>query len=373
MATLGVAGAQIPPAVELRVPKPPTLAFNDSGAFLAYEIHVTNFTSSPLLLRRVEVLDGARESTLFVVEDSALLRATIRPGVNVPLAERAQIGGGLRAVVFLWVSVPRENPPTALRHRLAFQTIRRDTTAARADTTTHRISGAAVAVDKSVAVIGPPLRGEWASANGLSNVAGHRRTIIGYNGQLAIGQRFGADFLQMDDEGKTFRGDRTKNSNFLAYGNEILAVADGIVVATKDSIPENDPTRSTNRAVPVTLETVGGNHIVLDVGQGHFAFYAHVQPGSLRVRVGDRVKRGQTLALVGNSGNSTEPHLHFHMVDAVAAGSSTLGAEGIPYLLEEFAVSGRCTLAATIACARGAPTTRKRELPPANTLIRFPR
>ena len=112
------------------------------------------------------------------------------------------------------------------------------------------------------------------------------------------------------------------------YGAEVLAVANGLVVATKDGIPENVP-GITSRAVPITSETVGGNHIVLDLGGGRYAFYAHFQPGSLKVKVGDRVTRGQVIGLVGNSGNSTEPHLHFHISDGV----SPLGSEGLPYVL----------------------------------------
>jgi murein DD-endopeptidase MepM/ murein hydrolase activator NlpD len=105
-------------------------------------------------------------------------------------------------------------------------------------------------------------------------------------------------------------------------------VADATVAAIKDGIPENVP-GPTSRAVPITSETIDGNYVVLDLGEGRFAFYAHLQPGSLRVKAGDRVTTGQVLGLVGNSGNSTEPHLHFH----VSNGVSPLGSEGLPYAL----------------------------------------
>ena len=68
-----------------------------------------------------------------------------------------------------------------------------------------------------------------------------------------------------------------------------------------------------------------------------YAFYAHLQPGSLKVKLGDKVRRGQVVGLVGNSGNSTEPHLHFHVSDA----NSPLGCEGLPYALDAFEVQGR--------------------------------
>ncbi|MDX1983227.1 MAG: M23 family metallopeptidase [Bryobacteraceae bacterium] len=78
-------------------------------------------------------------------------------------------------------------------------------------------------------------------------------------------------------------------------------------------------------------ETLGGNYIVLDLGGGRFAFYAHLQPGSLRVKPGDKVKRGQVLGLACNSGNSTEPHLHFH----VSNGPDPLASEGLPFVFED--------------------------------------
>jgi murein DD-endopeptidase MepM/ murein hydrolase activator NlpD len=145
-----------------------------------------------------------------------------------------------------------------------------------------------------------------------------------------------------------------------------IAVADGIVAAVKDSIPENIPGPA-SRAVPITLETVGGNFVILDIGQGRYAFYAHLRPGSLRVRVGDRVRTGQVLGLVGNSGNSTEPHLHFHVMDGI----SPLGSEGIPYAHERFDVVGTCRRMFA-ECARSTPEPRRREIPLANMVIAFP-
>jgi murein DD-endopeptidase MepM/ murein hydrolase activator NlpD len=142
-------------------------------------------------------------------------------------------------------------------------------------------------------------------------------------------------------------------------------VADGIVAATKDSIPENVP-GANSRAVPITLETVGGNHVIVDMGNGRYAFYAHLQPGSLRVKKGDRVRRGQVLGLVGNSGNSTEPHLHFHLSDS----PSPLGSEGVPYVHEQFEVVGRCR--SMMQCSTAPSETLRRQIPTGKMVIRFP-
>ena len=164
-------------------------------------------------------------------------------------------------------------------------------------------------------VIGPPLRGNhWVAANGPGNAPDHRRTILALSGQGRIAQRFAIDRVRLFDDGLTSKGDPSKNASYRAYGSDVLAVRgdECRVVAIRDGIPENVPD-PVARAVPITPDTLVGNSILLDIGGGAYAVYSHLQPGSLRVNAGDRVRRGQVMALVGNTGNSTEPHLHFHI------------------------------------------------------------
>jgi len=222
-----------------------------------------------------------------------------------------------------------------------------------------------VPVTPRAVVIAPPFEGLWGALNGPSNVSGHRRLILALNGKLASAQRFAIDYIKFDSAGQRMSGDPTKNTSYFAYGTEIHAVADGIVVETKDSIPENIP----GKLPPVSLVTVGGNHIVVDIGNQKYVFFAHLQPGTLRVKVGDRVKKGQVIALLGNSGNSTEPHLHFHVSDALASGTTTLGSEGVPYAFPEFQIVGHCAATTTIACTRSAPVTVRNGMPMQNQLV----
>ena len=112
--------------------------------------------------------------------------------------------------------------------------------------------------------------------------------------------------------------------------------------------------------------------IVVDIGSGRFALYAHLQPNSVRVRVGDHVRRGQVLGLVGNSGNTTQPHLHFQLTDALASGTSTMGAEGIPYEYEELEMLGSCVLASPMICSRTVASSMPRAMPAENQIVRFP-
>ena len=350
-----------PPPVEVRIPKPPTITHGGGQSVLPYELHVTNFSRQPLTLQRIEVLNAESGASLVTLVDSALARSIARPAAQIPMAERAHIGPGLRTVVYMWVPLGNAiATPRTVRHRL---TLVSDSVNA----APLMLETPAVAVTSNVLVIAPPLRGGvWLAANGPAAESGHRRALIPVEAGMFIAQRFAIDWVKVDEQGRTFSGDSLKNTSYYAYGSDALAVADGVVSEVKDSIPQNVP-GATSRAVPITLETVGGNHVIVDIGGGHFAFYAHLQPGSIKVHVGDRVKRGQLLGLVGNSGNSTEPHLHFHISDA----SSPLGSEGIPYVFDTLEIVGHCRTF-NLDCVRTAPITEHREMPMANELVRFP-
>jgi murein DD-endopeptidase MepM/ murein hydrolase activator NlpD len=86
----------------------------------------------------------------------------------------------------------------------------------------------------------------------------------------------------------------------------------------------------------MTATGAAGNHVVVAMGHHRFALYAHLQPGSVRVKVGQRVSTGQTLGLLGSSGSSNAPHLHFQLMD----GRGPLGSNGIPYRFNRFSVAG---------------------------------
>jgi murein DD-endopeptidase len=360
--TLRAQGASLPPALELRVPKAPTIGTGVNGSFLAYELHVTNFGQQPVTLKSVDVVSAdSGGPVLFTLADSALTQSIARPGTTLPAAERTRIAGGMRAVVFVWLPVDARTAPSALRNRVHLEQGSGDSVRV------SQLDGRDVAIARAGPVIGPPLRGGvWFAANGPSARSGHRRALIPIAGAPSIAQRVAIDWVKVDTGNTTHTGDPLRNENYYAEGVDALAVADGRVVAVKDGIPENVPGVN-SRAVPITLETVGGNHVIIDIGGGYYAFYAHLKPGSPRVHVGDQVRRGQVIGLVGNTGNSTEPHLHFHISD----GNSPLGSEGVPYSLDSFELVGRCTSFGT-GCTRDGGSVRRGEIPIENTLVRFP-
>ena len=337
---------------------------------LVYELHITNFSRSNLVLTGVEVLaDDAQATSLANYRDAELLKRLVVISPNADAPEKNVIGGGQRAIVFLMVSTDAPNLPSALRHRLYFKP-----TSAEFGDKEQTVEGMRIAVQTNKPlVIGSPLRGRWIAANGLSNDTVHRRSIYPLDGQIRNAQRFATDWVRLGDDGLVARGgDLSQNANYYGYGAEVLSVADGVVVGAKDGIAENIP-QTKARAVPITLETIAGNYVLLDIGGGHFALYAHLQPNSLNVKVGDKVKLGQVLALVGNSGNSDLPHLHFHLVNV----ASPLAAEGVPYVLKSFLMQGVIKSNAEIAKGgfkpdASAESKRQMEIPIQNAVVIFP-
>jgi murein DD-endopeptidase MepM/ murein hydrolase activator NlpD len=151
-------------------------------------------------------------------------------------------------------------------------------------------------------------------------------------------------------------------------------VADGRVADLKNGLPEN--TGSSERSSrTITIDNAVGNYLTVDLGGGRFALYAHLQPGSLRVKAGAKVSAGQVLALVGNSGNSDAPHLHFQLMDT----NSPLGSEGVPYRLVSFTQLGVADDEDALDAgqpwkpkAQAAPVVHRQEFPLNKAVVTFP-
>ena len=178
-----------------------------------------------------------------------------------------------------------------------------------------------------------PMSGQWFSAVGPTPHTAHR---------WALPEEFAFDIVGLGDGTRSYSGSGTAFEDYHAYGADILAAADGKVVAVKADVAE-DPTtlRQPGETVEAYGERVGayqmqlvasdinsiaGNYIAIDHGNGEFSFYAHLKPGSITVKIGDVVKSGQAMAQLGSSGNSTEPHLHFQVCDR----PEPLACAGIP-------------------------------------------
>ena len=187
-------------------------------------------------------------------------------------------------------------------------------------------------------VIGPPLEGSgWLDGSSCCTVTAHRAAINPINGTLHAPERFAIDYVQLDANGNYFDGPIDELSSYHYFGANILAVGDGPIVSMRwdlqEQVPGSDPDPAT---LPVA--DYGGNHIVQDLGNGHYAFYAHLQPGNeIGVEVGQQLKKGEVIALLGNTGNTDSPHLHFHIMDSPLP----LASNGLPFLIDSFELEGR--------------------------------
>ncbi len=346
------------PPIQVLSPIDPWAFKADGKWHLVYELHVTNLGKWDCLLTRLDAVTDDSGAKPIASYSGAKLEGMIeRPGQNV--SEKAKIAPGAFAIVYMWLNFDRaEEVPAKVSHRIAMRI--GDYPEA------ITLDGAAVSTErKPVVVISSPLRGEdWVAASGPSNTSVHRRSFIPVNGRAYIGQRFAIDWVQLNPDGKTYQSDSGDNKNYRAYGVEIHAVADGVVTQTKDGIPQNIPNKPP--VVPITFETIGGNHVIMEIGDGLFAFYAHLQPGSLRVKVGDKVHRGQVLGLLGNSGNSSEPHLHFHICNA----NSELGCEGLPYAFATYEMQGKGE-GWKPSDSHAAAVKQEMEIPTEDEVIRF--
>jgi|SRR4051812_30464568 murein DD-endopeptidase len=354
--------------VDVVVPAAPHALSAAGQRNFLYELHITNFGRSSLTVDSVEALDPAG-TALATYKGDALDLVVARPGT--PDVPKKTIGPGLRAVVFIDVSMPASSPcPGKIRHRITFEPV--ETLNAPMQSVVE--ASAVATVCGSPPAFGPPLRGGgWVALHALSNSSIHRRTLLAIDGRARIGQRFAIDFTKIGSDGQVFHGDPAVNSNWVPYGAEVLAIADGKVVEMQDGIPENNPTSAT-RAVPITLKTVGGNYVILDVGEGEYVFYAHLKPGSIVVKPGERVRRGQVLAKLGNSGQADAPHLHIHVMDA----PSPMAAEGLPLVFERFDVEGHLPSLSVLTDGQGwrpsaPPRSVQDEMPLENDVVGFPK
>ena len=161
-----------------------------------------------------------------------------------------------------------------------------------------------------------PFNGTWYVAEEHGFLDSHKRFVP---------EAFAYDFLVIGSGGKSYERTGSRNSDYYAYREPVLAAGDGEVVYMRNSVPENVP----GQAMPATP---GGNAIVIRHDDDQYTYYAHMTPSGMKVGVGDSVSAGDVIGEVGNSGDSVEPHLHFHAMSGPDPGRSS----GIPTLFEDW-------------------------------------
>jgi hypothetical protein len=317
---------------------------SDGRTHLVYELWLTNFSSANVAVEQVEILGsgGAVLQTLGASEIATRLQPA---GLREP---SATMSASTDALLFIHVFLADgQTAPQQLTHRVRLR-------AEAAPPGQQEIieTGGETAVDtQPVVVIGPPLRGaRYISADSCCDATRHTRAALPVNGRVWIAQRYAVDWEQLDEEGRVYRGSATDVASYNIYGKDVLAVADATVTSVINNLPNEVPGKMPTN---IPIEQADGNSIVLDLGFERYALYAHLKPGSIKVHAGDTVKRGQTIALVGNSGNTLEPHLHFHVMNH----ASPLASNGLPYEIDDFTVTATSpgTAAFDAAAAQGSP------------------
>jgi len=360
-------------------PKTAPAPGTDGKYHVVYELLLTNATNFAAALEKIEVLDAHNPSRRLAAFQGGDLVSRLRVLLNQPATDLKIEGGSTRLVFLDLVFGSRDDVPHFLLHRLTLHLELKEAAKLLPAQMTYAVAPFEITAD--VPVIGPPLAGKgWVAGDSCDTPKGaHRGAVEPVNGKLYISQRYAIDWIRLDDHGHYLHGDPTDVHSYTGYGDPILAVADGTVVDTLNDMenakPPNSPDPST-----ITLQNALGNHVVLDIG-GYFAFYAHMQKGSVAVKPGDRVKRGEVLGKVGNSGNTSSPHLHFHIM----SGPAVFGSDGLPYAIDRFELADQIPaeqfgdfsvhyLDKDFNPARsGPPMSRQNQYPLNLTIINFPR
>lgn len=166
-----------------------------------------------------------------------------------------------------------------------------------------------------------PFNGEWTAVNGgVTKELSHSWEINS--------QRYAYDFIILDAAGKSCGGDIRKPSSYYCYGKEILAPADGVVVELRKDLGDSR-IMGGGKTDPL-IKDIRGNYIVIRHAENEYSCLAHLMPGSISVSAGEKLKRKQHIALCGNSGNTSEPHLHFQIQN----GKDFFNSEGLPIHFE---------------------------------------
>jgi murein DD-endopeptidase len=347
---------------DIAIPLLPTAYLSGGLHQCVYEIHLTNFSLQPLRARTLRILDAGSNRLLAEFSGQSLAERFVKiASAGREDSESTVVRPGLRGVIFVELSA--SSPVRQLAHRLEYSDTDKDETSA--------LEWICAVDDAAPIVLGAPLHGgPWAAVYDPAWKRGHRRVFYTVDGRAHLPGRHAIDWVKVDAQGRIADGPADITRNHLGYAADVLAVGDGKVVDIRTDMAESATVSGNERHA---LGDGSGNYVMLELGPRRFALYEHLQPGSVRVRSGESVKRGQLIASLGFTGDSTGPHLHFHVADA----PTTLGAEGLPFVFERFELLGQYFEIGRLGTARwndrsgDLKAERRGERPGPNAVIGF--
>ncbi len=340
----------------------------DGTAHLAYELYVSNFGKAPARLVALRVHGTGSPAFESTIGGDALKGSFIVISSKDHMKPHDPVlTPGEEGIVFVFLNFGSRETPAEIANSLVVEPDGSPSDA-------QVIALASLPIEKPAMApnVSAPFSGDrWQAANGPSNTSTHRRSVIVLGGQARSPERYAIDWIKLGEDGNTFSGDEFQNSSYHAYDTPVTAVSDGRAITVVDGIPENVPHRN-KLAVELSLANIAGNNVVEDIGDGHYVGYAHFRPGTITVKTGDAIKRGQVIGKLGNSGNSSEPHLHIQICD----GPSFLICNGVPMRYRDMMMSkysiekqGEKPIRLTID---GAPHTVTDQEPMEDELVTFP-
>ncbi len=331
-------------SLQLSVLHQPVPVASSDKQLLVYELQFVNQSDQPVRIGRIEVF-GDHNNKIAAYAGNKLIRNSLayKDNKKIDLEQSIELNKGMGVFVFVWISIDKSSsPPKKLHHKIWVVKPTADKNSAPTSLINYDVN---VSSDKPV-VISSPLKGNgWVAAAGPTKDSYHRKALLNLGGKLYLAQRFAIDWIQICPDGTAAQGNLRDNNNWPGFGHEVMAVADGEVVTVHDGVPENTPLEPLKASSPNAIKEadIPGNHVIEKItqnGKNYYVLYAHMQPGTLRVKVGDRIKEGQLIGLLGNTGNSTVPHLHLHVSDA----NDPLKSEGVPFIFKTATLEGKAEL-----------------------------
>lgn len=343
---------------------------SDQKYYMMHELVLQNASQADIAITKVTLTDPLNGNRLIAEISGDDIPALLH--FAKPQEAGAVLKANQGALLSLDTSFEKNAVPLAVDHNIYYRTLQPSILVP--ETGMETIARAAISPDKPIAV-GPPLRGgNWLPMNVAHNY-GHRNSFFPLNGRWYAPERWAIDYIRFTPEHALRTGPAEDLHSYPAYGQDLIAVSDGRVLRVVDGL---DDLKIGGKLENMTLDNLGGNLVFLDIGNGYGAFYAHIIKGTVAVREGQTVRRGQFLGKLGNSGNSTGPHLHFHIVK----GDDYLAAQGVPYVIDAFKVAGPVDTAQDLDKAtsdnlpfRLSPEfvgMHTSEFPQDNTVIAFP-
>jgi hypothetical protein len=316
----------------------------DAQLHMTYELLLTN--ASPLNVRVEQLLVGVEDADRILLSlEGDQLASEMSPLASAPGSEGTEDpsqGGGPTTIAsgatgIVWIDVTIDSgvdPPQTLANRVVASVL--------------RPAGQSVPFDGIVARVpvnritplelSPPVGdGQWYMSDGCcTGDTHHRRGMAPINGQLLVPQRYAIDWYRVDDQHRAWVGDPAQLKSYLSYQQPVRAAVDGTVESTLDGLP-NNPNLPQPPPIPPIEETVG-NFVILKV-DGGYLLYGHLDQGSVRVARGQQVSQGDVLGLIGTSGNSSAPHLHFQVMTS----PTFFPTDSPPYVFDRFELVGQVT------------------------------